>query len=274
MPQLLREPLLHFIVLAGLIFLAFTLLDDTPEPVAASRLEVTEQDVETLAARFKATWKREPSDAELSKLIDSHINEEVLVREALTLGLDQGDAIVRQRLVLKMRFLLEAGAEAADPTDEELNAFIKERGGQFKQSAQVSFEQIVLDSPLDEATTLLAALREGTPAEEVGRPSLLPPAMRDATPRVVDGAFGRGFFEQIARLPQGEWGGPVESGFGLHLVRVTAFEPAVAPPLDQIRDIVRQEWIAEQSKELAQSRLDLLKARYDFVRPDLSGSDR
>ena len=120
MKSLLREPLLHFLLLGAAIFGLFVLFDDTPPPTAEQSIAVTENDARRLVAEFEATWRREPTVQELDRLIEHLVNEEVYVREAKALGLDQGDTIIRRRLQLKMEFLTETGAQSADPDDATL----------------------------------------------------------------------------------------------------------------------------------------------------------
>lgn len=268
-----REPLVHFLVLGALIFLGFQVLDDTPPPVSDTRLEVTQADADRLAVQFEATWRRAPTEEELAVLIDRFVRDEVLVREALALGLDNGDAIVRQRLVQKMVFLAEGGAEAIPATDESLQAHLDANPQRFERPALVSFEQILLrrDLPADLDLT-------DVPAEELvmqfAAVSLLPETLPPSPASVVDGTFGSGFFAGIAGQPPGDWVGPVESSYGRHMVRVLSFAPAQAPDLAEVRDAVERDWRAATRDRLVEERIGQLISRYDIVLPDRAqGSD-
>jgi hypothetical protein len=119
---LLRDPLVHFFVLGAAIFGLFAMVDDTPPPVAANLLVIEEDDARRLAAEFEATWRRPPTVAELDYMIGQTVREEVYVREALALGLDADDAVIRRRLQTKMEFLTESGAEALAPDEAALAA--------------------------------------------------------------------------------------------------------------------------------------------------------
>jgi len=266
MKGLLREPLLHFLVLGAGIFALFAVLDDSPLPMAADRLEVTEADAARLARQFEATWRRPPTAAEVSGLIDGHIEEEVLVREAQALGLDRGDAVIRQRLAQKMIFLLESDAEAVMPTDADLAGHLAAHPDRFHRAALVAFEQVPLEGA--EAQTVLAALRSGAPPSGFGGPRLLPARLAVSPQPVVDGTFGAGFFDALAGLPEGEWAGPVDSGYGRHVVRLSEAVPARLPPLAEIRDAVERDWRATRRAETLEERLDALMARYEVVLPD------
>ena len=144
MKALLREPLLHFLILGAAVFAVFRVVDETPAAFEPNLLEVTESDVSLLSQQFEATWRRPPTEREVSVLIDSQIEEEVLVREAQALGLDQGDTIIRRRLAQKMTFLLEGSVEAVVPTETELAEHLAAYPERFRKSALIAFEQVLL----------------------------------------------------------------------------------------------------------------------------------
>lgn len=267
MTALLREPLLHFLVLGAGVFALFAAFDDTPPPVAADRLEVTEADAARLAQQFEATWRRPPTRDELSGLIDARIREEVLVREATALGLDRDDAVVRQRLATKMTFLTESGAEAVEATDAALAAHLEAHPERFARAGLVAFEQVMLRDGAD-PEPLRVALGAGAAADSLAAPSLLPGRVPPSPPAVVDGAFGQSFHAAVSALAPGGWAGPVESAYGRHLVRVSSVEPPRLPPLAEIRDAVERDWRATMRAGLAEERYEALAARYDIVRPD------
>jgi hypothetical protein len=277
MGQLIREPLVHFLVLGAAIFALFAGFGGgpagpsgpVPVPAAAgpALLEVTPAEARALARQFAATWRRPPRLDEMDALIDNYIREEVLVREAQALTLDEGDAVVRQRLAQKMQFLMESAAVAAEPTEAELQAHLAAHAEVFARPARIAFEQIPF-ADADAAAAALAALRDGADPSLQGGPSLLP-GRWPASPRsVVDGSFGGGFFDALAALPRGVWAGPVDSGYGPHLVRVTAFTPRSVPTLDAVRDAVTADWRAERRATVSAERMDALMAGYEIVRPD------
>jgi hypothetical protein len=271
MMALFREPLLHFLFLGAAIFALFAVLDDRPAPMPADRLEVTEADADRLARQFEATWRRPPTADELAGLVDRFVREEVLVREALALGLDRGDAVVRQRLAQKMTFLLESAVESIVPTEAELSAHLAAHPDRFRRSGLVAFEQVpVGDGP---TRAVLADLRAGVLPSRIGGPSLLPAQVPPSPRSVVDGTFGTGFYAAVAALPEGEWAGPVESGYGRHLVRLREAVPARVPALDEIREAVTRDWRATRRAELLEERLDALMAGYAIVRPDAGAAE-
>ncbi len=263
----LREPLVHFLALGAAIFALFAALDDSPPVAPRERIEITAAEAAGIVERFERTWRRPPTPAELSGLLDAAIEEEVLVREALALGLDRGDEIVRRRLAQKMRFLVE-GAPEAEPTEAALAAHLEAHAERFARSATLTFEQVRLRPETGDADQAIAALNAGETSDAILGPGLLPPRMADATPAAVDGTFGAGFFQALVALPQGRWAGPVESGYGLHLVRLLARTPRRVPPLDEIREAVARDWREARRADLARKRVEALKARYELRRPD------
>ena len=270
MMNLIREPLVRFFLIGGAIFGLYALLDDTPPPMAAGALVVTDDDALRLVGEFEATWRRPPTVAELDFMIEDRVREEVYVREALALGFDRDDAVIRRRLQMKMEFLTESGAEALAPDDATLEAHLAAHPDRFTEPPLVAFEQVLLEDRVDqeEATLVAARLNTGAPPGRHARPTLLPGVFRPSPVQAVDGAFGPGFFDAIVALPPGDWSGPVESALGQHLVRVTERRAARLPGLAEVRDRVEQDWRATAAQSLRQERFDALLSRYEVVRPD------
>ena len=264
-----KEPLVHFLLLGAVIFGLYAALDDSPPPEATNAIVISTDDARRLVAEFEATWRRPPSEAELSEIIDGTIREEVYVREALALGLDRDDAVIRRRLQMKMEFLTESGAEVVTPDDATLQAHLAANPDRFTEAALVALEQVMLESadPAAAAATL-ARLRQGEDPASVGRPTMLPFATRPSPPQVIDSIFGPDFFTSIATFPVGTWDGPVESAFGTHLVRITDRREGRTPPLAEIREKVEQDWRSTFVVQLREERLGALMSRYEVSRPD------
>ena len=110
MQRFVREPLVHFLLLALLVFGAYGLVSRR-EPATAT-IDVTQAKIEQLAGLFAKTWQRPPTAQELKGLIDDYVKEDIYVREALRLGLDTDDEVIRKRLRMKMEFVSDAEAEA------------------------------------------------------------------------------------------------------------------------------------------------------------------
>jgi hypothetical protein len=266
----LRQPLLHFVLIGAAVFAVFAWLDDTPPATRDDRIVVSEARVAQLAEGFEAVWRRPPTEAELAGLIDDFVREEVYVREALALGLDRDDAVIRRRLRQKMEFLTASAADALVPSEADLRAFYAEQEARFTTAPSVALDQVFLgDAPSQSAVAdVLAALDRGVPHETLGARTLLPPSLPPSPANVVDGTFGRGVFETVFELEAGTWSGPVRSAYGSHLVRVTERTAATPVPFDAVRAEVEAEWRRARAEALAEEHYQTLRARYEIVRPE------
>jgi len=266
----LREPLLHFLLAGGALFLLHGLLT-RGEPRAPGEIVVSEARMEFLAEGFARTWMRPPTPQELQGLVDEHVAEEVYYREAVALGLDRDDTVVRRRLRQKLEFLFDDVAETAEPTDAQLEAYLEEHAEKFADPARLSLRQVLFsaargDGARSEAERVLAELRSGPgPADpqQLGDPTLLPPALESASLEQIAGTFGSDFASRLEGAPLGQWTGPVPSGFGLHLVRVDRREAGSLPKLAGIRASVVREWQADQRRRANDAFLARLRAEYE-----------
>ena len=267
--KLLKEPLLHFLVLGGIIFL-LARTSGPQGPAATSidpRITITSATINLLEEGFESLHRRAPTDAELRELIDAEVLDEAYVREGFRLGLERDDPIVKRRLREKMQIVAEHSEPLPTPDDATLQAFLSKHAESFRSDPRVTLRQIFfdpekLDDPPDsQLSGLLEALRKGEAVE--GHETLLPSFRPDAPLRSLAATFGSSFAAALESLPLGQWSGPLRSGFGWHLVKVEKFEPGQVPPLGQIRDEVREAWErAETDKRVASFDRKLLE-RYE-----------
>ena len=260
--RLLREPLLHFLALASLLFAAYALVSPPPPP-PEDRIVVTAQDADRLKAQFRGTWNRFPSPKEFRDLVDNFVREEIYYREARSYGLDLNDQVIRVRLRQKMEFLLANPAAIPAPTEAELRALFEATQAKYAVPATIAFRQVLLGHPSpDELEAARKALIGGADPATLGLPSLLPAEMPLSQPGTVDGTFGAGFFAQLAAVPSGEWVGPVRSSFGDHLVSVTAATQTEVPRFEDVRSAVEADWRRNETRKAAEAAYEALKARY------------
>lgn len=267
MRKVLHSPLVHFFALGALIFAAYAVTGDEPVAPAPDVISLTESEADRLVQNFAATWNRAPTTQELENLMRSWALEEAHVREALALGLDRGDAVIRQRLNQKMQFLAESGAAMLEPDEAMLQTYLEQNPDRFNQPARIALEQIFVPGDRD-ASELLALLENGGDPATLGPATLLPPSFPMTPAPVIDRTFGEGFHEALADLPVGQWQGPIESGYGLHLVRVIERRDAALPPLSETRDRVEAEWLASEMKKMRESFGQALLDRYTVSLPD------
>lgn len=273
---MLREPLVHFLVAGLVIFAGHRFLNgggDLPE--TSRRIEITEGELRQLALGWRAQGRPEPSGAELRSLVENRVREEILYREALALGLDRDDTIVRRRLAQKMEFLADDPAALREPSRDELRAWFAAHAERFAVASRASFRHLYFSPDRrgprarDDAAAALGRLAGG---EEPDATALADPFMFQDTypdrPREqIASVFGASFASALFELPAGSWQGPIESGYGWHLVWLDSITPARVPEFDAVEADVRAEWVAEQRRANVERTLAGLRGRYEVVLP-------
>jgi hypothetical protein len=268
--KLLREPLVHFLLLGAALFLLFELAGDS-ERSEAERIVVTSGRIRQLAQGWARTWQRPPTPEELKGLIEEYIKEEVYYREALAMGLDRDDLIIRRRMRQKLEFLTDDVVDSVAPEEEELRAYFDDHVETYRDPARVSFEHVYLsrerrgDDAEEDAERLITQLNSGSPGlnpATLGDSFLLPGSFDDASTSEVDRQLGDGFCARMMELPLGRWAGPVESGYGLHVVRVAAWEEPGDPAFENVRDAVERDWQEARRKKAAAAFYRKLRERY------------
>ncbi len=277
--RLLKEPLSHFIALALVIFAVYFAF--APSGAGSpDRIIITGPKIEQLAAIFAKTWQRPPVAAELKGLVDDYVKEEIYYREAKALGLDMDDTVIRRRLRLKMEFLNDAAIDTLKPTDAELDAYLKAHPADFEIEPMLAFQQVFLnperhgDKIDQDAAAILAALLANPAADPatLGDASLLPSELPLTGMMSIGQTFGTEFGDALDRMTVGQWAGPLKSGFGLHIVRVTERMAGRMPALGEVRDAVLREWSNAKRKEMEDSRFNELLKRYEVTIESPSGA--
>ncbi len=277
--RLLREPLLHFVLAGAAVFAAYAWRN--PESVArdaSHRIEVTQDDLRQIAFGWLAQGRPAPTPEEMRHLVELRVREELLFREALQLGLDQGDTIVRRRLAQKMEFLFEDLAALREPTDAEIESWFAENAADFALPARASF-RVLYFSPdrrgdrargdAAQALEQLANVPAGTPLPAaLGDPFMFQDYYGDRSVEELAKSFGPRFAQKLFQLAPGAWRGPIESGYGWHLVLVDSLTPSRTPALEEVAADVRSAWLAEQREKLRERALADLKTRYEIVVPE------
>ena len=267
--RLIREPLVHFLLLGSLLFL-YSHWKGAEGP-GSHRIVITNGEVEHLSAGFVRMWQRQPTQAELDGLMDDYVKEEAATREALTMGLDRNDPIIRRRLRQKLEFLADDSLPANAPSDAQLQAWLDRHPDAFRGEPRLAFRQVYVDASKHgerakvEANRLLAELRNGGPTisiSKIGDASLLPAEQPLVPLSETARVFGDVFAQEILKLQPGMWNGPVESSFGLHLVLVQNNVMAVPPKLDEIRPQVEREVMQEWRKAQLDAMYQALLKKY------------
>lgn len=275
--RLLREPLVQFLVAGIVLFSVYGVLhperfrqDDT------RRIVVTADDIKRIEMAWIAQWQRPPQPSEMSKLIESELREEILYREALLIGLDKGDIIVKRRLAQKMEFLAEDVAALRDPASAELRDWYAANKSQFALPPRATFRHIYFSFDRrqaraeEDARRALIQVRTVSAADS-GPGDAFPYQSHyaDRTPEQLAAIFGKQFAEALYKIDPGSWQGPVESGYGWHLVLIDSIVPGRVPAFEEIEPDVKMAWRAGLRAEIKRKTFEAMRARYVVELPAL-----
>lgn len=274
--RVLKDPFVQFLIVGAMIFAVYSFLRPGEAGPGDRRILVDSPTQTWLYENFAKQFGRSPSRDEMESLIGAYIEHEVKYREALSMGLDDRDSIVRRRMMQKFDFLFGNAAAAALPDDPALQEFLAEHEEEFALPPAISFEHLWFspdtrgDFAERDAQAALAALQSGASAEGDSFPFDV--TFDLATPSEVRTVLGIDFMEVVFDAPLEVWFGPVASGLGEHLVRVTERRESQLPPFMELREAVLQRWRELESDRMLAERIAALKAGYD-VEIDKSALD-
>lgn len=257
----LREPLVHFLLVGAAIFAVFGWRAGPDDP-ASRTIRLTLEDQARLSAGFAAIMGRPPTDAELDGVIANWVRDEVLYREALRLGLDDGDTVIRKRLAQKMDTIAASAADTEQPDDATLEKWLRDHPERFTQDMTLTFDQLYFTSR-SRAVVARTLLQGGADWTRVGDPISLPARFTESAQTVVANELGDEFARAVSTLPiDAGWQGPVKGALGWHLVRLTDREPGTLPPLEAIRERVEGDWRAETARTRTDAAYKVLRDAY------------
>jgi len=262
----LREPLVHFVLLGGVLFAVH---QSVAPPRATNRIIVSDAIVRGLRQEHLRQNGSLPTPAEEAALIQRFVDNEILYREAVAQGLDRGDLIVRRRLVQKMEFVLEGEEPIAEPADAELQAYLDAHVDRYAVAERVALTHIFVSTDQHGAAAervagdLRQQLAAGADPSALGDPFLRGRDFPLRTERDLAGIFGAPFAAQVMALPPGDWSAPLRSSYGLHLVRVTEHTAGRQPSLNEARSAVFRDWQEERRGVANVAALARLRQRYE-----------
>jgi hypothetical protein len=270
----LHEPLVHFILIGTIIYALYYAVGY--EEVDDERIiTITAEEIIVLADQFAQRWNRPPMVVELENLIRNHSRVQVLYREAIAMGLDEGDYVIERRLASKLELLAKGLITPKAPTDEELKVYLQTNISDYQQPDRYTLTQVYFnqekrkDNTKEAAQNTLADLRLSTAIPEdlqsYGDVSLLPSQIRRRTKAEISREFGQSFGDAISDLQVGAWHGPLVSGYGMHLVFIHDIVRAKAPEFEKIKPRIREDWTARQINEFSEQFIDELISRYVIV---------
>jgi peptidyl-prolyl cis-trans isomerase C len=275
----LREPLLHFLLLGLLLFAAYAYLQRGRGGVESSKqIALSLDDLRTMDIYFESQWHRQPTPAEFQAMVEDKVREEVLYREAIAMGLDKDDTIVKRRMAQKMQFLAEDVAAAHEPSTAELKAWFDKNSSKFALPSRYSFRHLYFSpdkrgkEAQDDAAKALAKIaslpEDSKLAISLADPFMFQDYYGDRAPDALAKEFGPQFVVALEKLKPGSWLGPIESGYGWHLVYVDTVIPGRIPAFEEMEPDVKTAWLAEQKQQAWQKAYKDMRAKYTVLLPD------
>lgn len=283
--QFVSEPLVHFVVAGLVIFGAYRLV--APAPVQTEdrqSIVLTKDDVRQLAVTWLAQGRPLPTPTEMNSLMDQRVTEEILFREAVSLGLDRDDEIIKRRLAQKMDFLAADLATLDEPDNARLKEWYVKRSDRFALSPHASFRHLYFSfdthgsEAAREAADAALVFIKGKPSNSPEVASIADPFMfrnyyGDATPDQMAKEFGPGFARDLFTLKPGAWQGPVQSGYGWHVIWVDSVEPGRVPAFEEVAPAVKAAWLEERYAEIKSNALKEMRSRYAVTLPTITNAD-
>jgi peptidyl-prolyl cis-trans isomerase C len=273
--KMLREPLLHFLFIGAAIYLLYGMFAEPVPEETDKTIVVSAGEIEWMQSSWQKRWNRPPTDKEMDGLVQQYIRETVLYREALTMGLNQHDQVIRRRLAQKLEFLAKDLVALTPPTDEELQAYFVEHQDRYQEPARYTFTQVFVDpdkrgdATLADAEKIKATLiAQGDAIDDAGALGddfMLQNYYPEKDPIEIQKNFGSGFTESLVDLSPGQWHGPVLSGYGVHLVYVSNVSEPPAPVFAEVRERVTQDWKTDRGEELNEKFYANLRDQYTIV---------
>ena len=272
-----KAPLIHFFVLGLVVFGLHSVFEPKPEIADDPFLvEVTSADIEWFRTMWRKRMGREPTVEELRDQVNQLIREQVLSREAVSMGLDEDDIVVRRRLAQKVDFLFKDLSDFTEPSDDELKAYFQENRSTYEIPGRVTFTHIYFntdkrgeDKAAHEIRQLVERLNsnEDIPSDPsiLGDPFLLGSSYSNKTLSNIRGQFGLRFAEVVGEQKPYTWQGPIPSGYGLHAVYVQERADAKLPNFGDMRKQLKADWMAERQREIARKAYEKLRKRYQVL---------
>src|SRR5271165_2072104 len=232
---------------------------------------------------FESQWHRQPTAAEFQAMVEDKVREEVLYREALAMGLDKDDTIVKRRMAQKMQFLAEDVAAAHEPSSAELKAWFDKNQDKLALPSLISFRHIYFspdsrgqNAQVDAAqalTKLAGQPADSKVATSMGDRFMFQDYYGDRAPDAIAKEFGPPFAVAVEKLKPGSWQGPIESGYGWHLVFVTTVIPGRVPAFEEIESDVKTAWLGEQKRQAWEKAYAEMRAKYTVLLPAPPSND-
>ena len=272
MKNIIKDPLFHFLLIGFAIFALYSVMNKDSTSSSTNVINVGASDIDQLKALWQKQWQRPPTKQELDGLVESHIREQVFYREALAMGLDKDDTIVRRRLMQKIEFLVADVSLPEEPEASALQKYYQNNLDRYREPARLSFSHIYFsvdqrgERAEQEAKAVLGSLiktgaNSNYPAD-YGDRFMLQSSYVDRTTEEIARDFGQQFVDQLTALSPQQWHGPVMSGYGLHLVYISNVEASRVSEFEEVKEQVKNDYLFELRKEANVKVYQKLRERY------------
>ena len=270
--RIIREPLVHFLGLGAVIFIANGVLHPAA-PNDDKRIEVTRADVDRIRALYAQQWGGEAGTGDMPNLLDNFVRSEILFREGAALGLGTDDSVLRNRIVQKMEFLLQDASAIQQPTDAAMAAYLTAHEAAWRVPEQLSFTHIFFSKSLRgdkaeaDARAALEKMKSGAANASGGDPFMLTAESQPQSHDAIATNYGRAFADSLFALPPSSagWQGPISSAFGFHLVQVTRRQPSHLPDLSEIRGPIHDAMMGERFQAAFEAAYAKVRVKYRVV---------
>lgn len=269
------EPFVQFIILGGLLFVLVSYYQQKKE-TASRNIIVDNERIRLMLLNYKTQTGNLPTKKQLDAFIENYIKEEISFREAKRMGLDKDDEIIRRRLTQKFEFLQTDLEDIAPPSEADLKQFYAGNPALFSNNTSVSFSHIYFSADQisnaaaeQKALSVLRELQQTslTRAPEKGDRFPLQYDYTEQTKLDVQQNFGSNkMTDELFEGPLNVWLGPVQSGYGWHLIYIIKRETAAELPFEEVRDDVKMKWMDSAKSAHNQKLFEQLSKKYNIIR--------
>jgi parvulin-like peptidyl-prolyl isomerase len=273
--KLFREPLVHFLIIGAALFVLYGLWGQQDAEENERAITITAGEIGWLTDSWQKRWNRPPTEQEREGLIKQYLRETILYREAVAMGLDRDDTVIRRRMAQKLEFLSQDLISPQPPGQEELRSYFEANIDKYQQPDLITLTHVFFDPDKRGDETLidaenikekLQALKQ--PPQDAGAfgdPFMLQSYYPERSEAELSKLFGSGFAGPVFELAPHQWHGPVLSGYGTHLVYVHDRREADPPLFTGVEEQVRQDWESDQREKLNEQFIASLMNRYDVT---------
>ncbi len=231
---------------------------------------ISDQEIISLVSAWKSQVGRNPNDDEIARIINNLVEEEILYREALKLGLDKEDRIIKRRLAQKISFLKQE-SNPNSPSNDELIKFFNDNREKYFISATYTFTHYFFSSEKNSEERSLAAYKDINNNQNIkADPFFLGKNFVDVNLRKIQSEFGDEFSSYFNNIELNKWIGPIQSPFGHHIIYVNNYKNAYLPDINNVLKQVEIDLLQDKRDKGLKEYLNNIKSEYTiYINPEL-----